>query len=731
IKNKDQDDAIKANDAKDVVQDADIEELEVKQNADDAKNKDQDDAIKANDAKNVAQDAAIKANDAKDVAQQAQIDQNKVVIQESLTKINDINDQVTVIAADIKNNTANDAITTKVVSELKAQTDELAGVIDELKLQSDDNTDLIYELENSLEAAVDQIITIEETTAEHEVKLDQHDKAINVLDAGFINMQGELQALGITDAQIQNLYKTLQTQVVANDLDMAQTQAVINQLKTQLNNNDTLDAIQTTAINNDVDVDTANSLTNLVNGIIQTVTLQNTAITVNSQDIAANTQADIQRDAQIGNINTSITSINTSIAELQKVDGDHTQALATLNSELTKLNTEMDGVQLTNSDQDKAIAANAKAAQDNAQAIINNAQAIATINNSITTINNAIAELQKVDGDHTKALATLNTAMNALNGEMAKVKLSDSQQDKDIKANAEAARAAAQMSINNAGAIAQQQVQLNGLQNRVASLEKGVIDLNKALEGLTKDQRDEFLKANLNPNEYNVVKNLNLMELGASSAPKYVLAKGKSDGLMHVYQQLSGDSAYKSVTQAQSGSNYLYLQGSASTNQQAYQQAVNNNTGYVLNQRNYSTGSPLIFDMDNDGVEAQHGIGVDVDNDGKADGAAVGGDKMLAMGDLNGNGKIDGSEVFGNETINPFTGEKLNAENGFEALKLIAEAAEQKTGLDIIQGNHVLIEELQKALAQNNIALGLISDNNVSNLEGLNDIFKVDLNYED
>lgn len=152
---------------------------------------------------------------------------------------------------------------------------------------------------------------------------------------------------------------------------------------------------------------------------------------------------------------------------------------------------------------------------------------------------------------------------------------------------------------------------------------------------------------------------------------------------------------------------------------------------YKIAEGHYNTGSPLILDTDKDGkVEAQHGIGVDIDGDGNSDGAAIGGDKMLVMGDLNNNGKIDGSEVFGNETVNPFTGEKLNAENGFEALGMIAESAEKITGQKIIENGQVNVKKLEKALEANNVDLGLISGNNISELEDLGSIAKIGLGYE-
>ncbi|MFA6990089.1 MAG: hypothetical protein WC197_08485 [Candidatus Gastranaerophilaceae bacterium] len=144
-----------------------------------------------------------------------------------------------------------------------------------------------------------------------------------------------------------------------------------------------------------------------------------------------------------------------------------------------------------------------------------------------------------------------------------------------------------------------------------------------------------------------------------------------------------------------------------------------------------TTSSPLILDTNKDGkVDAKSGIGVDIDNNGVADGAAIGGDKMVAMGDLNGNGVIDGTEVFGNKTINPFTGQALNAANGFDALKMVAEDAEKISGLDVYKDGQVNLNLLKAALEANaNTSLGLISDNNVTSLEGLGDAASI--NVED
>ena len=138
--------------------------------------------------------------------------------------------------------------------------------------------------------------------------------------------------------------------------------------------------------------------------------------------------------------------------------------------------------------------------------------------------------------------------------------------------------------------------------------------------------------------------------------------------------------------------------------------------------------SPLILDMNHDGqVSATAGMGVDVNGDGKADGAATGGDKMLAMTDINGNGSIDGAEVFGDKTVSPFTKQPINAKNGFEALKVIAQQAKQYTGIDCMSGSQVDIKKLQQALAKAGVKLGFISNNNNTTVEDLYGVSKIEV----
>lgn len=154
---------------------------------------------------------------------------------------------------------------------------------------------------------------------------------------------------------------------------------------------------------------------------------------------------------------------------------------------------------------------------------------------------------------------------------------------------------------------------------------------------------------------------------------------------------------------------------------------VSYSDNYTKKTGSYLRYSPLIVDFNQDGkVSAAAGQGVDLNGDGKADGAAVGGDKMLAMSDINKNGTIDGGEVFGDQTVDPFTGKKLNAENGFEALALVAQSAEKHTGIKCMdnEGN-VDLAKLQTALKTVGINLGFISDANNTMLEDLEKVASI------
>ena len=255
--------------------------------------------------------------------------------------------------------------------------------------------------------------------------------------------------------------------------------------------------------------------------------------------------------------------------------------------------------------------------------------------------------------------------------------------------------------------------------------------------------------------ERKAVEGQDLSAVDSKGNPVYLVAKGKKDDKYHIYKQCKdgkGD-RYKCVSKVKSGNNYLYVNDpeknkeaaakaqnsgissalafaydpSSGSMSMAYAQA-SGSSGILENQSDYRTGSPLILDTNKDGkVSAEQGKGVDVNGDGKADGAATGGDKMLAMGDIDGDGQITGKEVFGNETVDPFTGEKLNAANGFDALNQVAKSAEKHTGIDCINDNgEVDLQKLKQALEQSGKgSLGMISGDNTTQLEGLGDAAKI------
>ena len=90
-----------------------------------------------------------------------------------------------------------------------------------------------------------------------------------------------------------------------------------------------------------------------------------------------------------------------------------------------------------------------------------------------------------------------------------------------------------------------------------------------------------------------------------------------------------------------------------------------------IRSRTLATTSPIVLDLDGDGVETTSiaaGTHFDHEHDGFAEATGwVGPDDGLLVRDLNGNGKIDsGAELFGTETL---LGNGQRAANGFEAMR--------------------------------------------------------------
>lgn len=264
-------------------------------------------------------------------------------------------------------------------------------------------------------------------------------------------------------------------------------------------------------------------------------------------------------------------------------------------------------------------------------------------------------------------------------------------------------------------------------------------------------------------NELDAVKGDDLNAKDRNGKPKYVVYEG------HLYKSNVGG-MYKSVVRLPAGKNNLILShnakieeggkggyevtakasgaasGSAAADENSASSAaaaaasadidVKEKEGTVSTVTSKEiTMSPLILDANGDGkVSAEQGKGVDLNGDGKADGAATNGDKMLSMGDVDGDGEITGKEVFGDKTVDPFTGKEIKAKNGFEALKEVAKSAEKATGIKCVddEGN-VDLQKLKAALEQSGKgSLGTISDDNNKELESLGDAKSVNVNnYED
>ena len=201
----------------------------------------------------------------------------------------------------------------------------------------------------------------------------------------------------------------------------------------------------------------------------------------------------------------------------------------------------------------------------------------------------------------------------------------------------------------------------------------------------------------------------------------YNVSKGKSE---YDFTDITvSDAKNTNVVAADSDKHYAKVDSSYTFTSKITEEDVKETDGKVwgvLEQTGTTRQSPLVLDMNRDGkVSATSAYGVDVDGDGKVDGAATNGDKMLAMSDINGNSKIDGAEVFGNKTVSPFSGKALNAANGFEALKALANDAERYTGIKCYENGSVNLASLKAALATVGVNLGYISDQNTTELEAL------------
>ena len=256
----------------------------------------------------------------------------------------------------------------------------------------------------------------------------------------------------------------------------------------------------------------------------------------------------------------------------------------------------------------------------------------------------------------------------------------------------------------------------------------GAVDLDVQRE-------KEITKETTTTDYYNIdgVKNVNInfnnngkYNVGITSSDGYVNINGKDACNNDIMQNILVRSGYV-VTDQTNDTDISYIMEKLALGAGN----ITKKTSTSTSSYSYNYKDPLILDTNKDGVinTLQHGnYGIDLNGDGQGNGAAVNGDKMLAMSDLNKNGKIDGAEVFGDQTVSPFSGKKINAKNGFEALKAIAKEAEQYTGISCISGNAVDVQKLAEALAKYGVNLGLVGGNGTS-LDALGDIKTINTGY--
>lgn len=501
---------------------------------------------------------------------------------------------------------------------------------------------------------------------------------------------------------------------------------------------------------------------------------QNTAIETNKTGIANNLSMIVNTAESLNQFKEQTQAKN---AAQDTAIGNNTTAIAgnlshivataeTLEQFMAQSNTK-------NNEQDSAINNNKIAIETNLSQIVATAD----------TLNQFMAQSNTKNDSQDSAINTNTTAINELSAAVADLQaqqpvlnetidltpIIDKNNEQDIQI--QELNATVQEILAQEPASAQTD-ELTALQAQIAEMQAQIAELNQKI--MLNDNKDEeqdtaisqnqeqivdlaeitnselWLKNNITSEEQDIVaeKGLDLLEKDQNGNPQFLIAKGRTDDQYHIYEynkDWKGDQAqYRSIVDKytnddlKNGSNNLYVNKEAQVGpageiiNKVQSNSINSEDwGYVTASGSYKTGSPLILDTNRNGtVEYQQGIGVDLNNDSRADGAAINGDKMLAMGDLNGNGVIDGSEVFGNQTVNPFTGEKLNAQNGFDALQQIAKLTQTLTGQDnIFNNNTVDIVALQAALALQNIGLGLIGDNNTTDLEDLANIATINTNY--
>lgn len=244
---------------------------------------------------------------------------------------------------------------------------------------------------------------------------------------------------------------------------------------------------------------------------------------------------------------------------------------------------------------------------------------------------------------------------------------------------------------------------IQSLQDTVSVCEASIQTVrNKILEAITNSISEEemaLVEAN----------NIDLTEKMEDGSPRYVFAKGKSDGQFHIYDLQQGATLARLYADGQgfdiveSGNGYIngFEKLDDSSGGETVYYIGDCGTAGSFNAC-YTTSSPLSFDIDGDGIATTNEVvDFDIDGDGIMDKINNSADAVLVF-DKDGDGisGADGSECFGDNTDIDGDGTKDGYKDGFEALKALAAEAGVVNGADdmVIDADDIKLLEEQYGL---------------------------------
>lgn len=244
---------------------------------------------------------------------------------------------------------------------------------------------------------------------------------------------------------------------------------------------------------------------------------------------------------------------------------------------------------------------------------------------------------------------------------------------------------------------------IQSLQDTVSVCEASIQTVrNKILEAITNSISEEemaLVEAN----------NIDLTEKMEDGSPRYVFAKGKSDGQFHIYDLQQGATLARLYADGQgfdiveSGNGYIngFEKLDDSSGGETVYYIGDCGTAGSFNAC-YTTSSPLSFDIDGNGITTTNEVvDFDIDGDGIMDKINNSADAVLVF-DKDGDGisGADGSECFGDNTDIDGDGTKDGYKDGFEALKALAAEAGVVNGADdmVIDADDIKLLEEQYGL---------------------------------